>query len=103
MIGDSAAVRALRKYGVGLAIRTTTVRASGVSISWILAKLIRSRGPTLLSARSENLTSSAVKGTPSCHLTPGRSENAYWRPSGETLQAVASKGLGVNWESNVRR
>src|SRR5688572_2403339 len=43
-----------------------------------------------------NLTSSAVKSVPSCHLTPWRSLNVQTVPSGEIVQDSAMSGRAVH-------
>ena len=58
-----------------------------------LRGLIRSFSLDLAASRSQvHCTSLAVKGLPSCHLTPSRSRNVSWALSSSHDQSVARSG-----------
>src|SRR5215210_5346610 len=74
-----------------------TVFGSGVSIRLIGARPLRRMLLTFGSLyRSRvNLTSSAVKGRPSCQVTPLRKLKVQLSPSGAALQVSARSAVGV--------
>ena len=63
----------------------------GAEVRWAVAGRMVS-----YAARNENATSSASKGAPSDHVTPGRSVSAMERPSGDAVHSLASHGSATS-------
>ena len=83
--------------GIGSLKTRRAVRSSGVSTRWRPWSWLRKRaftcGFTMFSR--VNFTSAAVKGFPSCHLTPGRSLNSQTRPSSVVFHDAARSPTGL--------
>src|SRR5438034_1563314 len=91
---DSAAESEAISAGAGALNLTTTVESSGVSTDVTFAYVVRPRGcSTFHTCSSENLTSAAVNGWPSCQVTPLRSLNVTVLPSALVDQLSASAGF----------
>ena len=95
------------KSGHGCLSRKRTRPASGVSTAVTLSLRPRAKMPRYRS--NENLTSSAVTGSPLWNFTPRRSTKSYTSPSGETahdsarLGASGLPGIGLttpSWSAN---
>src|SRR5262249_1110008 len=83
------------RAGFGALSLRTTVKGSGVRMS---STPFRKNAGLLLAYRTrsnDHLTSADVSGFPLAKRTLRRSLNVYVFPSGDTVQSVASDGLGV--------
>src|SRR5690349_15169934 len=74
--------------------RTTTVCGSGATTSAIPSTRNFVVELRLITRSSDHFTSADVSKFPLTNFTLGRSLNVYARPSAETLQLMASDGLG---------
>ena len=88
----------------GLSRLITTVCGSGAVQAVILLNTPRARGASSKwNFMTENTTSSAVIGWPSCHFTFSCSLNVYVFLSSDNDQDFASNGLGSNAGENSNR